>query len=628
MIRQKLANVLLEPNASSSQYPALYCRAEYPLARTANGEWCITQAGYYDFTTYFNALSIKKWREYSKIREVQLHLELKGSPCKVHATSARPFTQVAVKGDVLCALDGPDDVLCGDVVLPEGPHDVLVSFAIEATGPLVIGDCYYFTEVHEADLNPIELALATTTFKKEDYILPNIQLIRDEILASGDELSQHFTMHVIDNASSLDAESLSGGGVVIHPNSNVGGSGGFARGMIEALEQSPPATNVVLMDDDVVISPESIRRTYFLLRLLKAEYEGAMISGAMLLLEEGDMQWEDIGYMTAAGRFSGVKEPMKVSTLFNVVRSETIVVDESIRDRVYAAWWYCCIPTEVIRQNGMPLPFFVRCDDAEYGIRCGAPYISMNGICIWHMGFHQRYNAAVERYQTTRNTMIAQAVTGMAQESDFLLELEHNLFLELKKFNYTNARLLLDGFEDFLKGPEYIMQPVAEEAFMRANRVKEQMLDFDDLQKVLDEEGIGLDLSEMTQDDIIEFNPYRTTMQRAYDFITCNGQRTVFAGNPQGFAAIPAAGWIYPAMKIHKRDTLLAIDAFTEKGVLRKRDKGQYKEIVARYKRDLKQYKRTISDLRIRYAAKRGEMTSIGYWKQYLAEYARSGRSC
>lgn len=117
-------------------------------------------------------------------------------------------------------------------------------------------------------------------------------------------------------------------------------------------------------------------------------------------------------------------------------------------------------------------------------------------------------------------------------------------------------------------------------------------------------------------------------MQRAYDFITCNGQRTVFAGNPQGFAAIPAAGWIYPAMKIHKRDTLLAIDAFTEKGVLRKRDKGQYKEIVARYKRDLKQYKRTISDLRIRYAAKRGEMTSIGYWKQYLAEYARSGRSC
>lgn len=38
----------------------------------------------------------------------------------------------------------------------------------------------------------------------------------------------------MDNGRSLDVEGLSGGGVFIHPNPNVGGSGGFARGMIES----------------------------------------------------------------------------------------------------------------------------------------------------------------------------------------------------------------------------------------------------------------------------------------------------------------------------------------------------------------------------------------------------------
>ncbi|MGJ4765223.1 hypothetical protein ACRYA1_11905, partial [Bifidobacterium longum LL6991] len=78
----------------------------------------------------------------------------------------------------------------------------------------------------------------------------------------------------------------------------VGGVGGFTRGRIEAMEQKVPATNILLMDDVVAVSPESIKRTYNLLRLLKPEYTKAMISGAMLNYEIGEHQWEDKGYMT------------------------------------------------------------------------------------------------------------------------------------------------------------------------------------------------------------------------------------------------------------------------------------------------------------------------------------------
>ena len=77
-----------------------------------------------------------------------------------------------------------------------------------------------------------------------------------------------------------------------------------------------------------------------------------------------------------------------------------------------------------IEENGLPLPYFVRCDDAEYGVRCNKPFMTMNSICIWHESFHVRYNAAVERYQTTRNTLIAKFTTGFGANSDFMYELK------------------------------------------------------------------------------------------------------------------------------------------------------------------------------------------------------------
>lgn len=50
--------------------------------------------------------------------------------------------------------------------------------------------------------------------------------------------------------------------IYYHRNKNVGGSGGFTRGMIESIRQKPKATHVLLMDDDVVVLSESIKRTY------------------------------------------------------------------------------------------------------------------------------------------------------------------------------------------------------------------------------------------------------------------------------------------------------------------------------------------------------------------------------
>ena len=285
------------------------------------------------------------------------------------------------------------------------------------------------------------------------------------------------------------------------------------------------------------------------------------------------------------------------------------------RDNMYAAWWYCVIPTSVIQREGYPLPVFVRCDDAEYGIRCHPKIISMNGICIWHLAFHSRYSAAVERYQTTRNTLIAQATTGMAPKSDFLKELHNNLQIELKKFNYTDAELLLDGFEDFMRGPEFIGKPVAEDCFMRANRNAEKLVSFDELRELTkDIEDFDLDDEDCLS--IYRDEP-RTRAQALVDFVTFNRQR-VMKGTESGSAVIPSEGWIYSPGKIRGKDTLIAIDTFRRKGIVRHRDINRFNAIMKRYRDDIAEYRKNKAALEKAYSDKRSWLTSEEFWKEYL----------
>ena len=455
MSRFKFANVLLERNPRSLSYPSLYCRADGTVIEDkADDSWLLCDKGEYDFCTYFNSLSVQKLKKYTNATRFFLHLELKGAAAHVQQTeggvfSAHPEPVAAVTAEVPASKEWQTI----DLELQSNDDTVLVGFTITTEGQVAIHNSYYAVE-YVNELHPVEFVLSTTTFKKESFIENNIRLVKEQILGSGEEIADHFTMYVIDNGRTLDAEKLSDEHVHIRPNQNVGGAGGFTRGMIEAMEQKVPATNILLMDDDVAVSPESIKRTYNLLRLLKPEYTNAMISGAMLNYEIGEDQWEDTGYMTPEGSFAPAKPNLRMTLFQDVVYNETFKVSRKVEEdkQRYAAWWYCCIPMNVIRENGLPLPVFVRCDDAEYGVRCGKELITMNGLCIWHMSFHVRYNAAVERYQTTRNTMIAQCTTGFAPHSDFMHELHNNIRLELKKFGYANAELCLDAFEDFLKG--------------------------------------------------------------------------------------------------------------------------------------------------------------------------------
>lgn len=629
MANFKIMNVLLSDTPQFLGSPAMLCRSDRLWRRdpAEAGAWLLEGPGTHDFMTFFNAVSVQKWRTYTTAAVFGLHLELKGAACTLTQTRADSFSYysepIAGTERAIAASDEWHEL---DLILETGELDVLASFKLAVEGDVCLRNAYYYAVVEDAQVRPVELALCTTTFKKEEYITRNIGLVRDEILgSSADLISQHFHMHVVDNGRTLDVDELSGPGVTIHPNDNAGGAGGFARGMICAMEQEPRATHVLLMDDDVLIAPESIIRTYNLLALANDEYKDGFVSGAMMNMDEPYVRWEEMGFIGFDGAFHPIKPVARMDVLHDVVDNETFDIPSYLprcedQQQHYAAWWYCVIPMTQIEANGLPLPVFVRGDDAEYSRRCKPRFMTMNGICIWHLSFHLRYNAAQERYQMTRNMLVDQYASEIAPMSDTLAQISDAFRMEMEKFNYANAELVLQGIEDFLKGPEWLMQPVAQQAFMDANKHAEKLRPISEMTDELAE--LGVDLARMSDWQIWRDRPFEGHDERIFR-ATYNGQRRLggLVGNyvEQGkVAVIDNVGWAQPRGKYQKAEAIVAVDIPNRKCAIRRRDVARFQELQKRYQEDKKQLRARHDELKQLWRDARPKMTTVEFWKSYL----------
>ena len=224
----KIANVLLSDEPQFLGSPNMLCRSTRPWRRSdEEGAWLLEGPGTHDFMTFFNALSIQKWRKYTVAADFKLHVEIKGAACSFVQTRADSFSYYSepIEGTEI-DFEASDDWKSIDVDLAAGDLDVITSFKLETTGNVQIRNSYFSAVVDESQIRDVELALCTTTFKKEDYITRNIGLVQDQILGSDDAIAKHFKMHVVDNGRTLDAAALTSGGIEIHPNDNAGGAGG------------------------------------------------------------------------------------------------------------------------------------------------------------------------------------------------------------------------------------------------------------------------------------------------------------------------------------------------------------------------------------------------------------------
>ena len=610
----KLANIILRVDEHAKSHPDLYFHVLAGEVVPARDGAPFKVSGAVDFLTYVNGLSACKWRRYAGLDAACLHIELTGAGdievigVQEGGDAPRQLSSHAFEGEAASVLD---------IDIPLAGEDLIGFRVAAAAGSTVeIACAWYCARVHEDDINRVDLALSTTTFNNERYILPNIDLVKGAIAAEGEPIASHFHMFVVDNGRTLDAGALTDDTVTVIPNPNVGGSGGFARGMMAATEVPGAYTHVLLMDDDVRIMPESLIRTFNLLSLAKGRYREAFLNGAMLSLEEPARQFEDVSYVAETGVYRKVKEDLDVSEVASLLENERTDVEV---DRAYGAWWYSCIPISAIERNGLPLPLFVRCDDVEFGIRNKPVYMTMNGICVWHASFEGRWRASVDCYQYTRNFHIMLALHDCADENLAVLRIRRNVRQNLRNMDYASAEMLLDGFEDYLKGPEFLEHANGAQLMKDNGKRNETTTPVSEVDPELLREA-GVTDGVLGRGDMIVKPPHWLRFWRLFpydkhylpDFLLSNRPSYIVNYGPGTIEGTSL-----------RRRTVVCLDPTRERAAVRHMDRERFRAIRKRERELLQRYRRDKDKIHAAYRQAMPYLTSRGFWESYLEEMGR-----
>lgn len=449
----KLQNLLL-PQAGICGQREMYFRAnDKVFLSDCRQTLTFEKHGVAWFDTYFNGFSIEKWKKYTCVDQVSITLFLKGkfeillcSKEKIHQTiSERELSITAFDSDEFTS-----------ITLPFHSYEEKGIYFIRLEG-LEDGAQFqggsYESYIPQEDLWPVELAVNICTFRREPFVRRNLELMKKHILRNPDsEMAPHLQIFISDNGKTLDTPALSEEQIHIVPNKNAGGAGGFTRGLLEILHcPDYRATHVLFMDDDILIEPEVLYRTYTVLRCRKKEYENLFVGGAMLRLDQQNIQVE-AGAAWNAGNLVSRKSGIDLNTVDGCLYNEA---EEYVE---FNAWWYCCTPMTVVQKDNLPLPIFIRGDDLEYGLRNMKHLLLMNGICVWHEPFENKYSSFLE-YYILRNLLYNNALhCPWYSKWKFLRLLYRNVIRQLFYYRYQNVELIFRGVDDFFRGTAFLKE--------------------------------------------------------------------------------------------------------------------------------------------------------------------------
>lgn len=295
----------------------------------------------------------------------------------------------------------------------------------------------------------VHLGVAITTFNRQDYVLATI----DKLVALEADVPSvhgHLQVIVVDNARNLQPNIPASAPVRVLPNPNLGGAGGFARGLIE-FREGGWSTHVVFMDDDISLEPESIVRTISLLSY--ADSPDLCVHGAMISEEQPWMQFE----AGSAYEFRSVY-PLRAHGRGIDLRQRSEVVHDHLEvDLDYSAWWFTVFPMHIGVDN--PLPVFVRGDDVAFGLmHTGQHTVTLNGISVWHADFALKNNPSSLYYEVRNFALIDTLVFDDHKRWHLAWRYLGFGFRNAYSHRYASAEYMIWGMKDFLAGPDEWMK--------------------------------------------------------------------------------------------------------------------------------------------------------------------------
>ena len=363
------------------------------------------------FASYFNAFPASYWQHWTTVRSVMLTVRTAGrGTVLVYRSNGSGVKQRILTNEV----DGAATTSV-ELVLNQYSDGGWIWFDLVADAEdLAFEGAEWTTD--DVPARAGRASLGITTFNKPDYCVETLANLAD----APEALELIDRIFVIDQGTDLVGDRPEfpglverlGEQLVVLRQPNLGGSGGFSRAMVETLARED-SDFVQLLDDDVRIEPESIRRS-----ILFGQYATTpTIVGAHMfdLLDRPKLHaWAEVVD----------EQPFMWRALFqermphdfsegNLRQSPTLHMR---LDADYNGWWMCLIPKEALEKVGLALPAFIKWDDAEHCLRAreaGVPTVSLPGVALWHVSWVGKDDSIDwQAYFHARNRIVVVVVPG------------------------------------------------------------------------------------------------------------------------------------------------------------------------------------------------------------------------
>ncbi|MCM8776433.1 MAG: glycosyltransferase family 2 protein [Candidatus Omnitrophica bacterium] len=435
----------------------LYFTSDQPVSILQRGAQPSVELGrgeVLSLNTYMNSFFEKQYAQYTCLKALYYELKLEGD-FKIRVYRRR----FGVMEDHLsehifedCSLARPVRVSLPELNSGLSPGRIYLELQCLGSRGLFGGGVL---ATDQESSRRISLAIIICTYKRDEDVKETVRMILEDSQLT----ERDFKIFIVDNGRTLAWENFMDDRVILIKNRNVGGAGGFARGMIAALEEDH-CTHFLLMDDDTEVESEALFRLFSL-----REYENQDYAVTGNLLDRNCKN----SLISTGGRY-GVNLPLELVQIKNGVDLLFPVGVDSLLNEEnpnFGGWWFFSFSRELLRKVGLPMPFFVRGDDIEFGLRIhhqcpGYQIITFPTLAVWHMPDYGKHNTVCKIYYANRNRLITNAIHLTWGYWPTVSVLSIKLFSAVWVFDYQFADILMRSFIDYLKGPRFLKEEDAE----------------------------------------------------------------------------------------------------------------------------------------------------------------------
>ncbi|WP_227997959.1 glycosyltransferase [Nocardia australiensis] len=400
--------------------------------------------------TYFGRFAASYWQRWTTVTEVRatMVLDVTKSACvRVVASDIAGHRRIIQTAEITTS--GP---LTLSAPLDQYVDGGALWLEFDAVGGELSITELTWTSVAPDHVRPVAIAICTFN-RAEDCANTVAALASDEtVLAAID------AVYVVDQGTDLvenrpvyqDTLPTFGDKLRYIRQPNLGGAGGFTRGLYEVSAVNEHA-DVILMDDDILCEPETVLR---LNAFANMTVEPTLVGAQMLFLLNPD--YLNVGAEEV--RLHELKHGQKVP---KALRNTSMLKKNQERrvDAGYNAWWTCLIPAEVVAKIGLPVPIFFQWDDVEYGVRArenGFVTVTLPNAAVWHADFYWKDYDDWARYFSTRNSLIVGSMHADLDGKAITRQLFRSIAEHLVAMQYGLVHTTLQGIEDFLEGPKVL----------------------------------------------------------------------------------------------------------------------------------------------------------------------------